>query len=68
MTATLPSTAETVPQPTVDPASAEPAPGGASLRTSLVEQGYVPAHFGGIPVLVGPKLAVQLRSLRGERP
>jgi hypothetical protein len=38
--------------------------GGASLGGRLIEQGYVPARFGGMPVLVGPKLAAQLKALR----
>lgn len=40
--------------------------GGASLGGRLIEQGYVHARFGGMPVLVGPKLATQLKALRGE--
>ena len=67
MSTALARTAETAPQPTMDPASADPAPGSASLRTSLVDQGYVPARFGEIPVLVGPKLAAQLRALREKK-
>ena len=60
MTAALPETA--------DAADGEPAPGrGASLRTSLVEQGYVAARFGGIPVLVGPALAAQLKAPREKQ-
>lgn len=41
---------------------------GDARGTSLVEQGYVPACFGGIPVLVGPTLAAQLRALREKQP
>jgi hypothetical protein len=46
-------------------ADGEAAPGGgASLGGRLIEQGYVHARFGGMPVLVGPKLAAQLKALR----
>jgi hypothetical protein len=38
--------------------------GGASLGGRLIEQGYVHARFGGMPVLVGPTLAAQLKALR----
>lgn len=38
--------------------------GGASLGGRLIEQGYVQARFGGMPVLVGPTLAAQLKALR----
>ena len=69
MTAMLPVTVGTVAQPAVDPAycpaaDGEATPGrGASLGGRLIEQGYVQAHFGGTPVLVGPKLAAQLKAL-----
>jgi hypothetical protein len=68
MTAVLAGTAETVPQP--DPAAdgAAMPGGGGGLRARLVEQGYVDARFGGMPVLVGPDLAVQLRALREKQP
>jgi hypothetical protein len=39
-------------------------PGGASL----VEQGYVHARFGGVPVLVGPDLAAQIKAIRQKQP
>jgi hypothetical protein len=39
----------------------------ANRRASLAEQGYLPARFGGIPVLVGPELAAQLRAIRGQQ-
>jgi hypothetical protein len=39
-------------------------PGGAGRRASLVEQGYVRARFDGLPVLVGPEFAAQLRAIR----
>jgi hypothetical protein len=41
---------------------------GGTLRTRLVEQGYVDARFGGLPVLVGPQLAAQLTALREKQP
>jgi hypothetical protein len=62
MTAAPPSTAGTAPQPAVDPV------GGGVLRARLVEQGYVGARFGGMPVLVGPHLAAQLTALREKQP
>jgi hypothetical protein len=74
MTATLPATAGTVSQPAVDPAhcpaaDGEAAPGGgASLGGRLIEQGYVHARFGGMPILVGPTLAAQLKALREKQP
>jgi hypothetical protein len=89
MTAMLPVTAGTEPQPTSVPAhgpadrggntdssgqTRRPAGdgeatsgGGGMLRTRLVEQGYVHARFGGIPVLVGPNLAAQLKAPREKR-
>jgi hypothetical protein len=39
----------------------------ANRRASLAEQGYLPARFGGIPVLVGPELAAQLKAIRGQQ-
>jgi len=42
--------------------------GGIVPGTSLSEQGYVHARFGGIPVLVGPQLAAQLKALREKQP
>jgi hypothetical protein len=42
--------------------------GGAARRASLVERGYVHARFGGVPVLVGPELAAQLRADRQKQP
>ena len=67
MTAALPGTAQTAPRPTAAD-DGEPASGRCvSLRTSLVEQGYVPARFGGIPVFVGPGLAAQLRAPREKQ-
>lgn len=41
---------------------------GVGRGGSLVERGYVHARFGGVPVLVGPELAAQLRSRRQEQP
>jgi hypothetical protein len=35
---------------------------------SLVEQGYVRARFGGVPVLVGPELAAQLKAIGQKQP
>jgi hypothetical protein len=76
MTATRPATARTMPQVTVGQASRRPAAGrggepgadGAGRRASLAEQGYVHARFGGVPVLVGPQLAAQLKALRPKQP
>jgi hypothetical protein len=49
-------------------ADGEATPGdGASLGGRLIEQGYVHARFGGMPVLVGPKLAAQLKEMRESR-
>jgi hypothetical protein len=39
----------------------------ATRRASLAEQGYLPARFGGIPVLVGPELAAQLKAIRSQK-
>jgi hypothetical protein len=36
----------------------------ASRRPSLAEQGCVHGSFGGVPVLVGPELAAQLKAMR----
>lgn len=41
--------------------------GGTGSRDSLVERGYVPASFGGVPVLVGPELAAELKTIRHSR-
>jgi hypothetical protein len=50
-------------------AGPEPARGGGAGRgASLVERGYVHARFGGVPVLVGPELAAQLRADRKSQP
>ena len=76
MTATWPATARTTPQVTVGQASRRPAVGGggepdtngAGRGASLAEQGYVHARFGGVPVLVGPQLAAQLKALRPKQP
>lgn len=40
----------------------------AGRGTSLVERGYVHARFGGVPVLVGPELAAQLKTTRRTQP
>jgi hypothetical protein len=37
-------------------------------RPSLAEQGYVHGSFGGVPILVGPELAAQLKAKRQEQP
>jgi hypothetical protein len=36
-------------------------------QPSLAEQGYVHGRFGGVPILVGPELAAQLKAMRQER-
>jgi hypothetical protein len=50
-------------------AATDPAGSGSTVRgTSLVERGYVHARFGGVPVLVGPELAAQLKTIRRTQP
>jgi hypothetical protein len=44
------------------------APDGARHGASLAERGYVRASFGGVPVLVGPELAAQLRAIGQQHP
>lgn len=39
-------------------------PGGSSL----VQRGFVHARFGGVPVLVGPELAAQIKAIRQKQP
>jgi hypothetical protein len=39
---------------------------GARPGASLAERGYVHGRFGGVPVLVGPELASQLKSIRQQ--
>jgi hypothetical protein len=76
VTAPWPAPAWTMPQETVGQANRRPgADGGgeadttgAGRRASLTEQGYVHASFGGVPVLVGPQLAAQLKALRQKQP
>jgi len=41
---------------------------GAGRGVSLAERGYVHARFGGVPVLVAPELAAQIRAFREEQP
>jgi len=41
---------------------------GSPGRASLVERGFVPARFGGVPVLVGPELAAQIKANRSKQP
>jgi hypothetical protein len=41
--------------------------GGTGRRASLAERGYVDARFGGLPILVGPELAAELRAIRQSR-
>jgi hypothetical protein len=41
---------------------------GACRGASLAERGYVHARFGGVPVLVGPELAAQLKTIRRTQP
>jgi hypothetical protein len=51
----------------VNPGQAGPgtgAPARRAGRPSLAEQGYVHGSFGGVPVLVGPGLAAQLKAIR----
>ena len=37
-------------------------------RAGLAGQGYVRARFGGVPVLIAPELAAQIRAVREEQP
>jgi hypothetical protein len=74
MTAMVPVTSRTLPQETVGQVGAGSYGRGAgqdparSARgASLVERGYVHASFGGLPVLVGPELAAQLRADRQKQ-
>jgi hypothetical protein len=64
LTATVPVTAGTARQAAVGQAGHAPAAGAVSRRPSLAEQGYVHGSFGGVPVLVGPELAAQLKAMR----
>ena len=41
---------------------------GSPGRASLAEQGFVPARFGAVPVLVGPELAAQIKANRRKQP
>lgn len=78
MTAVAPVTSRTMSQETVSQVSAgsygrgagqDPGGvGGAARGASLVERGYVHARFGGVPVLIGPELAAQLRADRQSQP
>ena len=77
MTAMAPVTSRTVLQETVGQVGAgsygrgaglDPAGGSGARGVSLVERGYVHASFGGVPVLVGPELAAQLRADRQKQP
>jgi len=81
MTAMAPVTSRSVPQGTVGQSGTDngagscgrgvgpgPAGGGVARGASLVERGYVHARFGGVPVLVGPELAAQLRTNRQRQP
>jgi len=53
--------------PPVTVATAQVNVGGSDRRASLAERGYVEARFAGLPVLVGPELAAQLRAIRQSR-
>jgi hypothetical protein len=61
VTPATPVTAEAVRPVNVGPA-------GPGRGTTLVERGYVHARFGGVPVLVGPELAAQLKTIRRTQP
>jgi hypothetical protein len=41
---------------------------GSPGRASLAERGFVPARFGGVPVLVGPELAAQIKATHQKQP
>jgi hypothetical protein len=60
VTASSPATASDARTPVSHPTGPR-----ANRRASLAERGYLPGRFGGIPVLVGPELAAQLRAIRG---
>jgi hypothetical protein len=71
MTATLPE----VITGRADPGKRAESPGGgadpgscARHGASLTERGYVHGRFGGVPVLVGPELASQLKAIRQQQP
>ncbi len=67
MTATLPVTgASDVPAPAGNHGGATPS--GARRGDSLAERGYVSARFGGMPILVGPELAAQLKAIGQKQP
>jgi hypothetical protein len=44
-------------------AGPDPGAGGVRRGASLAERGYRHARFGGVPVLVGPELAAQLKAI-----
>jgi hypothetical protein len=58
VTATQPATA----RPASDVRAQTSNDDGARRGASLADRGYVHARFGGVPVLVGPELAAQLRA------
>jgi hypothetical protein len=41
---------------------------GTRRGASLTERGYVHGRFGGVPVLVGPELAAQLKAIGQKQP
>lgn len=83
MTATLPVTRGIAPPLTVGQAGTDSGaragtdPAGSGAReatlsagrgTTLTERGYVHARFGGVPVLVAPEFAAQLRAIGQKQP
>lgn len=69
VTAPVPVTAGTTRQVTVGQADTgnAAAPCSVGRRPSLAERGYVHGSFGGVPVLVGPELAAQLKAMRRKQ-
>jgi hypothetical protein len=71
MTATLPEmiTAHAGPDNRAELLADGAGPDSGTRRgTSLTERGYVHGRFGGVPVLVGPELAAQLKAIGQKQP
>jgi hypothetical protein len=65
MTATLPEVITGRPESSADGAGPDSGP---RRGASLTERGYVHARFGGMPILVGPELAAQLKAIGQKQP
>jgi hypothetical protein len=71
MTATLPEVIAGHPDPVNRAESFADGAGpdsGTRRGASLTERGYVHGRFGGVPVLVGPELAAQLKAISQKQP